>query len=159
MGKFQPIGINRQSALTTLGAKTAQATPITTDGASEGYHAKSMDISVVWENPTTGEGPIDVWVIDNDWSITEFEEYLEQTTGFDRGAQEIQARGRSMKHIGSLSPEENVLNGGDPLRVPLKLFIAEGHTLEFVMYNSGAAALTSGSVVNFSGKMWGNWAQ
>ncbi len=62
-----------------------------------------------------------------------------------------------MKHIGMIGAIEPNLNDGKPKRVKLGIYIAEGHTLDLVYYNSSTALLTTGAVVHASGKMYGRW--
>ncbi len=161
MGKFQPISISKSTALATLASETGLLTSLTTDAASEGYWCVSTDLNLSWDSPTAGDGSIDVYLADNDWSLAEIEEYIELATGFDRGdkkAQEIQARGRSIRKVGSLTPEDNNLNDGNVTRTKFRIYIAEGSTLALCMYNAGAAALTTGSEISVSGVMYGSWA-
>ncbi len=161
MGKFQPISVSKSFALLTLASETGILTSLTTDPASEGYYAVSTDLNVSWDSPTAGEGAIDIWITNNDWSLVEVEEYVEATTGFDRGdmrAQEIQRRGRSIRKIGSLTPEANNLNDGNMTRTKFRQYIAEGSTLQLMLYNAGPAPLTTGSEISISGKLYGSWA-
>ncbi len=161
MGKFQPISISKSTPLLTLASETGLLTSLTTDAASEGYWCVSTDLNLSWDSPTTGEGSIDVYLADNDWSLTEIEEYIELATGFDRGnkkSQEIQARGRTIRKVGSLTPEDNNLNDGNVTRTKFRIYLAEGSTLALCFYNAGAAALTTGSEISVSGRMYGNWA-
>ncbi len=161
MGKFQPISISKSTALATLASETGLLTSLTTDPASEGYFTVSTDLNVSWDNPTAGEGAIDVWIADNDWTLAEIEEYVELATGFDRGdmkAQEIQRRGRSIRKVGSLTPEDNNLADGNVTRTKFRHYIAEGSTLQLMYYNAGPSALTTGSEISISGKMYGSWA-
>ncbi len=161
MGKFQPISVSKSTLLATLASETGLLTSLTTDAASEGYFTVSTDLNVSWDNPTAGEGAIDVWILDNDWTLVEAEEYVELATGFDRGdmrAQEIQRRGRSIRKVGSLTPAEPNLNDGNMTRTKFRHYIAEGSTLALLYYNAGAAALTTGSEISISGKMYGSWA-
>ncbi len=157
---FQSIVFESDRALLTLAATTGLEQALTDDTASEGYYAISMDISLNITGLEVGEGPIDCWVMQNDWTLAEFEAYLELATGFDRGnmqSREVQARGRTMKHIGMIGAIEPNLNDGKPKRVKLGIYIAEGHTLDLVYYNSSIALLTTGAVVHASGKMYGRW--
>ncbi len=160
MGKFQPIQINKTLALGTLAQATGVLTSLTTDAASEGYWCVSMDLTAAWSAATAGEGAIEVYLADNDWSLAEVEEYIELATGFDRGdkkAQEIQARGRTIRYVGAVTPEDNSLNDGKPTRVKFRIYIAEGSTLALCFYNLGAA-LTTGFSMDIAGTMYGNWA-
>ncbi len=161
MGKFQPISVSKSTALVTLASETGLLTSLTTDAASEGYFTVSTDLNLTWFNPTANEGPIDVWIADNDWTLVEIEEYIELATGFDRGdmrAQEIQRRGRSIRKIGSLTVVENNLNDGELTRTKFRHYIAEGSTLQLCYYNAGPSPLTTGSEITVSGKMYGSWA-
>ncbi len=161
MGKFQAITVSKSFALSTLASETGILTALTTDAASEGYWAVSSDLNFSWDNATVGDGAIDIYLADNDWSLAEVEEYIEITTGFDRGdkkAQEVQARGRSIRKVGSLTPEVNNLNDGKPTRTKFRVYIAEGSTLSMVAYNAGPAALADLSEISWSGQLYGNWA-
>ncbi len=157
---FQSVVFDNSRVLLTLAAATGLEQALTDDAASEGYYAISMDIALAMTGITAAEGPIDCWIMHSDWTLAEFEEYLELATGFDRGdmkSREIQARGKTMKHIGVLTSEEPALADGQIKRVKLGIYIAEGSTLDLIYYNSGAAPLTTGATVNASGKMYGRW--
>ncbi len=161
MGKFQPISVSKSTPLSTLASETGLLTSLTTDAASEGYFTVSTDLNVSWDNATDGDGAIDVWICDNDWTLVEVEEYVEASTGFDRGdmrSQEIQRRGRSIRKVGSLTPEDNNLNDGNLTRTKFRHYIAEGSTLAMFYYNAGPAALADASEISISGKMYGSWA-
>ncbi len=162
MGRFQPIQLSAQQAMATLASKTGLLGTITSDLASEGYWCVSLDLNVSWDGAAAGEGSMDLYLAHSDWTLVEVEEFIEITTGFDRGdkkGQEVQARGRSIRKVGSLTPEENNLNDGKPTRVKFKIFIPAGNTLNWVFYNNGNALLTTGSFMSWHGKMYGSWAQ
>ncbi len=162
MGKFQPIKLSASQPLATLASETGLLGTITTDAASEGYWTVSLDLNCSWDNATVGDGAIDLYLCHSDWTLAEVEEFIEITTGFDRGdkkGQEVQARGRSIRKVGSLTPEVNNLNDGKQTRIKFKIFIPEGNTLNWCFYNAGPAALTTGSEISWSGRMYGSWAQ
>jgi len=161
MGKFQPIKLSAQQALATLASETGLLGTITSDLASEGYWCVSLDLNISWDNAAVGDGAIDIYLANSDWTLAEVEEFIEITTGFQRGdkkGQEIQSRGRSIRKVGSLTPEVNNLNDGKATRIKFKQYIAEGDTLNFCFYNNAPAALTTGSTISWSGQMYGSWA-
>lgn len=159
--KFQVVNFENSRPLLTLAAETGIIQSLTDDLATEGYYAVSMDIAMAIENFDASDGPIDVWVKSRDWTLAEFGEYLLNATTFSRvdlRQKEIAARGRTIKHIGMITNAQPSLHDGDVKRIKLGLYIPEGQSLDLVYFNTNDALMTTGAIVNSSGKMYGRWA-
>ncbi len=158
---FQVVNFENERPFLTLASDTGIIQSLTDDLASEGYYAISMDITAALEEIDAADGPIDLWIKSRDWTLAEFEEYLENPTTFSRvdlKQREIVARGRSIKHIGTLTPAVTVLNDGKPVRVKLGMYVPEGQSLDLVWYNSNDEVMVTGCIGSTSGKMYGRWA-
>ncbi len=159
--KFQVVNFDNSRPLLTLAAATGIIQSLTDDLATEGYYAVSMDVAIAAEQLDAADGPVDIWIKARDWTLAEFEEYLELATSFSRvdlRQKEIGRRGTTIKHIGMITPTELALNDGKVMRVKLGIYVPEGQSLDLVYYNSNDAVMTTGCIVSASGKMYGRWA-
>ncbi len=155
---IKKIKIRSGVLLGTLASDTGILDPLTGDTAGEQFFAVSADLSVAWESETAADGPLDIYVSHDDYTLTEVEEYIELDTGFGRGdlrAQEIQRR--KIRFVGTVNDEETMLNDGKPVRVPLKFMLETGATIQVIVYNRGDA-LQTGSQILTTGNLWGRWA-
>ncbi len=117
----------------------------------------SIDVLVTRHGFTAGEGPIIVGIAHGDYTPPEIEEWLEATTSWtssDKIEQE-QAR-RKCRQIGIINDpgSSEPYNQGRVQRVKCGWFLAVGETLQTWIYNDSAANLTTGGVVELTGKAY-----
>ncbi len=113
----------------------------------------SVDATYVLDGLTAGEGPIEIYLADADYTDSEIEEAIEAAAAYDIGnlvAQE-QAR-RKVRHIGTVSAEEPRLNDGRSVKTKLNWSIAIGNSIEVAAYNASAGTLTTGAVLTVTGQ-------
>ncbi len=104
--------------------------------------------------PATSVGPMIFGVAHSDYADSEIEQWVESTASWDIGdkiAAEI--RGRLVRQIGTFpapasAAEVVTFNDGRPMKTKLNWLLAEGDTLKFWVYNTGATAYGT-TVPNF----------
>ncbi len=143
----------------TLGALAAADLAV---GAETGvvvdrYYAISGDLTASIDGLTAGEGPIRVGVAHSDYTAQQIEDWIENSASWDEGdlpAQEITRR--KIRELGTFGDgaTNQVLNDGKPQRIPLRMTLTEGDTLQSWAYNESSATLTTGSVVEINGKVY-----
>ncbi len=95
-------------------------------------------------------GPVSVGVAHSDYTLSEVEAFLEQTSGWQQGnlvSREIAAR--KIRRIGMFvveaasAGEAAVLNDGRPIKTKLNWLVMTGQGLNFYIYNHGTAAFAT----------------
>ncbi len=158
---FAVLPYNTSQALSTLGDNTALVTNMTAT-LVEPLHVISLDITEAIRDLTPGEGPIEVGVSHGDYSVTEIVEALnagQSITGRNVDMIEKEQARRLVRLFGKFdgTEESEVLNDGKPIRVKLGWTIGTGKTLNVFAVNRSGATLTTGAVVEVSGKIYGRW--
>ncbi len=112
-------------------------------------------------NHTAGEGPIDVGIAEQGYSVGEIAEALDASPLSQYGPEYERSR-RKVRRAGTFSGvgAEETLNDGLPLKT--KLFVRGfAHSTFAVMrlwaQNRSGAALTTGTVLVVTGTHWGRW--
>lgn len=126
------------------------------------FYCVSMDIAVAMRAHTAGEGPIYIGANHGDYSVTEIKECLQAQTNYTSPnlLVENEQRKRKVRRIGvfhGLGTEE-VLFDGNEKRIPLRFKIGASKNLQLYAHNQSGAALTTGTVVEASGVLYGRWA-
>ncbi len=165
-GKLITATVNKTLALSTLGAGTLLSAEMIANGVEKVF-VISADLLFSLKDATQADGPITVGISHGDFSDAEVEAWYESALGLtlvDKVAQEVQSRGRFIKTVGQLNAgqagtassgtETASLNGGIPIRVPIKMVLRALQEIRFWAYNEDAAALQTGSIVNVSGKLY-----
>lgn len=154
--RILPLNYSEQISLGTLGAGQALAQDFD-DNVNDRMYAVSADVIVSMEGHTAGEGPLVCILAHSDYTGTEVLEWYQATQAWDLGDMIAQEqRRRKCRLIGVLpgDQENEVLNDGEPVRVPLKFYLESGKTLAQVLINNDGSALTTGTVVHYDGKIW-----
>ncbi len=159
-GKYLPGPIDEDLALGTLAAKTA-VTQIFGSTVTEAMRISSAKIRYALSNWTNiaGAGPILVGIAHSDYTLSEIEEFLEQTAGWSVGDRIAQERaGRLIRRIGIFEAPDSdgdstVLNDGKPIRTKLNWLLATGQSLQVFGYNLGEQSIaTTNPNINLQGK-------
>ncbi len=158
--KFRPYlkgQIEIDLALGTLAADTA-VTEAVGDTVTEQAWLSSVKCVYALQDftATTGDGPIVVGVAHSDYTQAEIEEWIENSSSWERYdliAQEVAKR--KIRRIGTfqqLAAAENteVLNDGRPITTKCGWMLGTGQTVQFWAYNVGLA-LQTGSQVQIRG--------
>ncbi len=151
---LRQVRVTPELALATLASDTALVVGMT-GVAVNSYRCRS--IKGVWNKrlATAGEGPITVGFAHSDYSVTEIKECLE-TLNIDPGNKVAQERAkRLIRIVGTFGSNANeALNDGKPISTKLNWLITEAFQVNFFVFNDDTVALTTGSLVNFTGNMW-----
>ncbi len=168
--RFRPYlkgAVNLDLALGTLGAETL------TSGTPAGVLVEKAWITSVKAvysladfTDKTDAGPIVVGLAHSDYTSAEIEEWIENATGsWNSGnltQQEVSARKirriGSFKSIPGVNDGIDTLNEGRPIRTKCGWQLTTGDTVRFWAYNTGAAALTDGTIFHVDGfaNLWPN---
>lgn len=104
---------------------------------------------------TAGEGPITVGIAHSNYTAAQIEEAIESTGSWDRGNQlSNEFAARKVRIVGSFAGEAvgEVLNDGKPIKTICKWMTEAGDGLQLWAYNESGGPLTTGGVVEISGK-------
>lgn len=131
--------------LGTLAAKTGLLAP--TNTVLEKRRVSSIKCMYTMSGRTISDnvGPAMVLVAHSDYTLSEIEAWIEQTSSWDEGnlvGQEIS--NRRIRKIGTFpgsrnNTEASPLNDGKPIRTKLNWVLTTGQGLNFVAYNLGTA--------------------
>ncbi len=123
------------------------------DVVTETTWVSSIEASYSLRNwtPTINAGPLLMGYAHSDYSDTEIETFIEQSTNWDQSnlvAQEVTKR--KIKIIGQMNPadaiaETSVFKEGRIVKTKLNWMLSTGATIQFWVYNVGGAAVASSS--------------
>ncbi len=151
LGQYLRGSVNENVVLTTLAATTVVASQF-----EETVNEKTFISSLVakWSlanfTKAVNDGPIKVGVAHSDYTITEIEEWIENTGSWNQGdlvnSREIGKR--LIREIGVFEAPVDaaaivVLNDGKPIHTKLKWLLLQGQTLDLWAYNMGSSALAT----------------
>ncbi len=119
----------------------------------------SSDIQISLRGATPGEGPIMVGFAHGDYTVAEINEWYTSTNFLSADMVEQEQGRRKCRDIGTLAviASSESLNDGKAIRVKIGIKIQSGQNLSFWARNSSGASLTTGSVIEFNGKLYGTW--
>ncbi len=152
------INVNESNALLTLADGAVLG--VDSDPFGREFFAISADLYWAMRNHTAGEGPVIVGVAHSDYTDVEVAENLNLTGMEDPGDKVAQEQGRRLiRRTGQFSGigTDEVLNDGRAKRVKIGFVITDGFSLAFWAQNKNGGALTTGTVVETSGKIYGRW--
>ncbi len=153
------IRVARFAADLTLAALAAgdmiSLNDLVANNGGQRVFAVSMDVTTTIRAATPGEGPVQVGVAHGDYTAAEIEEWYESQAGMDPTDKVAQEKnGRLCRDIGqfSLVGANEVLNNGNLKRVKLGFLLEDSKGIDAWAHTS--TLLTTGAVVNFSGKLY-----
>lgn len=155
---FTAIPVKMELALAAL----ADNTVLTGDllgTLGRGLYVVSADLTWSLRDKTAGQGPINVGICHGDYSVTEVAEALSSWTDPDDKIATEKAR-RLVRRVGVFSGNnstEESLNDGKPIRTKVKIAIGDGQSLKAFALNDSGAALTTGSILQCYGMIYGRW--
>ncbi len=156
---FVAVPIRGKVTLATLGSNVAITGDVFDSVLVEDLFCISCDINVALRDHTAGEGPIEFGLAHGDYSAAEIEECLSVSLLSPDNKIEGERARRLVRRIGyfaGLSTEE-VFNNGVPKRVPLRWTQGDGTQMDMWAANRSGAALTTGTILEFQGTMYGRW--
>ncbi len=153
---LRPVRFANSITLGTL-ANITVLTAGSTSTADGAYRMISMQAVWTLKGGTTGEGPITVGYAHSDYSVTEIKEALEANASINIGNKVSNEQANRLVRIvgtfgGGLTDEQ--LNEGRPVKTRLNWFIPIGMQVNLFAYNDSGATLTTGSIVDVTGKCW-----
>ena len=119
----------------------------------------SADAVITMREHTPGEGPIVYGFAAGDLTSSEILEKLQAELTDPSDIIQMERSRRPVRQTGvfpGLSSEE-ALNDGRNTRTRLKFGITNGKTLDVWAYNRSGNALTTGTVINVLGTLYGRW--
>ncbi len=155
---LQPVRFSGQLALSTLANETVLSVATQT-ALEQDFHVISTDLVLALRGGTAGEGPIDLGLAAEDYSVTEIGECLNAQPLRSQGAEYERSRRRVRTYaiLDGVETTETV-NDGRPIRKKMFLHAPAGQAPAQVWArNRSNAALTGGQVIEFSGVHWGRW--
>ncbi len=154
---FQVLPVDDQSVLSTLADGTVLRSSLT--NLNDDFWFQSGDLTWALDGHTAGEGPIVVGIAHGDLSVVEIKEAIEAkptSRGDVIGREQARRPVRVVGQFPGLDTNE-VLNDGKPIRTPIKMYLAEGIELNMFSFNKTGAPLSTGSIINTQGVLYGNW--
>ncbi len=155
---FQVLPIDESIVLSTLadnGISTAAMQVLSQD-----FDIISADILCDITGLTEGDGPIEVGWAQSELTGAEILEYLDASPVSDVDVPAIEHAKRRVRSLGVFSGSVGAesLNDGKPIRSRMFIHVPDGEELADVwIVNRSGGPLTTGAVVHFQGKLYGNW--
>ncbi len=131
---------------------------------TRGGRILSLRLQAAIQALTAGDGPHSLWLLSSDFSLAEFEAYVElngPVTPSDKTAQEVSTRGRSIRYLGLLVPVGNDAVSALSLKdVSMSGFQwseeGEAGGFQYCVYNEGKA-MTTGAICRISTQNFVEW--
>ncbi len=161
VGNSQNVFLQDSLALSTLAALTAVTGALNVDGARlEGMKIKKWKGAFTFDGKTTAEGPI-VYGLSQDLSPTEVAEFFTADPQHTDDVPSVERANRKVFPMGIItrgSTESDLTQTKlHNLRWPWPE-IREGHGISIFAFNANiAAALTTGTILDFQSIMVGEW--
>ncbi len=161
MAKRRPlVPIKFQVELPMLTAANNGGVATTSVPALEqSFDVISTHLQLSIRNGTVGEGPIEVGLGANTYTIAEIIEALDASPLQQYGP-EMERSKRSVRSYGAFSGNtaEETLNDGKPIKRKMFLRLPPGvAAAKLWAVNRSGATLTTGTVIEISGVHWGRW--
>ncbi len=155
---FFAVPVTTSVALSTLVNGIVIQTGLTSAFGREAFLI-SADLLWTLQNATATEGPIQVGLSHNNYSVTEVKEMLDSSSldTSDKITQEQQRRAVRRAGIFSVLGADEVLNDGMPLRTRIKFGVNDGDVLNMWVMNLSGGTLTTGATVRAIGTLYGRW--
>ncbi len=156
---FVAIRVDKQITLTTLGDATIIAADLFGGNLVEDLWVNSVHLLWTIRGHTGGEGPIEVGVAHGDYTTAELQEWA-TSNQFDPDDLIDKERNRRLVRSSGMFPglaTEEALNNGTPLKTVVKFLIGDGKPFNIWALNSSGATLTTGTVVEIHGTVFGRW--
>lgn len=155
---FVALPVDVSLALGTLGSGTVIASAMTNLGQTR-FRVISVDILWSMRGLTAGEGPLEVGIANNNLSVTEIGEMLDASPTSQTDIIAMERLRRPVRNSGVFAglAANEALNDGRKMRTKLSTVLNEGVELAFYVRNKSGSALTTGGVIQCTGKVYGIW--
>ncbi len=158
---FVAIPFTASFALTTLGDDIVLTTALLGSGLNENLFIMSIDAMWSLKGHTPGEVPIQFGFNHDDLTVTQIAENLSaELTDPDDIITKEQLR-RPVRKAGFFSDNtaSQTINDGKLLRTKIKFMVGEGHQIALWIQNRSGNALTTGSIIECNGTIYGRWSR
>ncbi len=154
---FMVWPVQVQLALSTLGGGTVISAALLT--LDEDAFFISADLSWSMRDHTATEGPIVVGLAHGDLAVAEIAEAIVASPTHPGDIIAMERARRPVRNVGQLPGlnTEEVLNHGDVKRSPIKFRVDDTTTLNIWAQNQSGASLTTGTILEVSGVIYGRW--
>lgn len=127
--------------------------------ANEDFFLVGAKLSASLHTGTSGEGPLEIGLADNDLSTTEIQECLDASPSTPRDRIAIEQGRRPVRSFAQFDGQETheKIADGMQIKVPCKFTIYDDSELALWVRNRSDASLTGGQIINVSGKIYGRW--
>ena len=154
---FVVLKASVNNTLGTLGAGTVIATTLI--DVADDLRLVSADLTWAMRDHTAGEGPIEVGINSSNLTVAQIAEAIvaSPTSRGDRIA--LERTGRPVRQAGQFSGaevSENLANG-QMVRTTLRFPLDQAQVLQVYARNNDGSALTTGTVVRCTGKIYARW--
>ncbi len=164
---FVAIPVNTTLALSTLGDGLVLSVALVTGTFTEDIYIMSTDLSAVLETVTAGEAmPMQLGVAHSDYSNVEVGEALAVALLGPGNKVEQERTRRLVRKVAPMNEFANSAeteltmigqNGSRVVRTKVKFVVQNGKMLNFWIRNNSGGALTTGSILNVNGYIYGRW--
>ena len=156
---FAPIPFRGSLSLGALNTNTVIKADMLDTVLGEDIFFISCDITCGIREQTPTEGPIEFGLAHGDYDVGEIEEALSVSYFNPDNKIEQERSKRLVRRIG-LFPglrSEETFNQGAKYRQIIKFSVGNGFNLDYWAANRSSAALTTGTVIEFAGTLFGKW--
>ena len=156
---FIAIPFRTSLSLSTLAVAAVLAANVLGAAFGEDIWLVSLDWNANITGLTVGQGPLILGINHADLDVGEIQEAIDaEVTDPDDIIAKERAR-RPVRRLGifSGSTAAESLNDGVTKRNKIMFSVGDGHNLEFHVMNISPGSLTTGSVVTFTGTLFGRW--
>jgi len=153
------IPFTARLTLGALGSSTVIDVSALPAAFGEDFYCHQVTCNFAMREHTAGEGPINIGFAHGDLTVAEI---LEALTAEVTDPDDIIAKERSKRPVrktgnfpGLLT--EETFRDGAMIRTGLGFVVGDGHELACWALNNSAAVLTTGTVIEFDGVIYGRW--
>ncbi len=159
-GRSKNFFVSKVNATITLGALTdgTVISGVLLDLDQDAYLI-SADLAWSVHNMTAGEGALRVGLTSSVLTVAQMAEALDASPGSQDDRIALERTRRPVRDSGQfpILTSEEVLNNGNLFRTKAKMVITTGRNLLAWARNISGASLTTGGIVEVTGKVYGNW--
>ncbi len=155
--RFRAVPFSIQLALGTLADETVVAGNLFASNSTRDSYIVSIDWSASMRNHTAAEGPVEIGFAHDDYTVGEIAECLDAGASFDPGNKVAQEQARRLVRTAGIFSgltTDETLHLGTPKRTTMKFLVSQGFNVSFWARNRNGSALTTGSVIELSGKAY-----
>ncbi len=157
------IPFSESKALSTLADDTVISGNLLSGNLTEDFFCTSIVGTVSLEAHTAGEGPIEMGIAHNDYTVAEILENLKAEILGTADKILLEQSRRLVRRGGMFTGQatSEVLNQGMPIKIIVKRLFESGKTINLWARNMDTAGgpLTTGTLLNFHGTVFGRWVR